>query len=203
MYSIINTDKGRGLYASVDIPKDTIIIKEKPSIISEDAYDCVYKLYIYDSEYDDKLMLDYKVLVPTKIDKYIIDYDQIQKDIKTLPDYMREFFENFDKNKLRILLAKFHRNAFTYSSYHGGGSALLFTGNILNHSCAPNVDFFVDNYGYFIFVTNRAIKKDEELCNKYINVNLSFKKRQKTLLDQYGFVCECEKCISNNCLNCC
>ena len=218
MYHIVKNQKGRCLISSKHIPKNTIIIKEKPSIICEDAYDCVYQLYnsfqlkfansddnIYNEDLKYAILIaDYEEIIPHSIDEYTIEYSQIKEHIQTLPIYMRDFFETFNKNKLRILLSKFHRNAFTYDNFHGGTSAILFIGNILNHSCDPNIEFFIDKNGFFIFKTKRAVKKGEELCNSYIDINLSIKKRKTLLLEQYAFNCECDKCMAkNNCLSCC
>jgi hypothetical protein len=191
MYKIEQSNKGRSVYAIEDIEKDCIIFEETPSIICEDVYDCIYKLNEIDyfSEFND--------LQPSIIDKFMIDYKSIQEDIRTLPKYMQTFFNSFQSNELRLLVSKFQRNAFNYQNQHGGPSALLLKGNLFNHSCDPNISFHIDNNGKFIFKTNRKINKNEELFNKYIDINIPFKERQKLLLFQYGFKCLCEKCIKS------
>jgi hypothetical protein len=40
----------------------------------------------------------------------------------------------------------------------------------------------------------RDVAAGEELCNAYIDVELSLKKRRREL-KEYGFVCGCAKCV--------
>ena len=208
MYNIIYTEKGRTVVATKNLTKGTIIIKEFPAIICEDLYDAIYRVYVEDGcEYDDEpglvpdvddLQFKYNNMSPYKIDKYVITKEQIDKEIEKLPTYMQEFFHNMDHIQLRLLCAKFYRNAFTYDTKYGGPSAILFMGSLLNHSCDNNVDFYIDRNGFFIFTTNRAVQAGEELCDKYLDTTLSYKKRQDILLSQYGFECKCTKCYSKD-----
>ncbi|NBO71611.1 SET domain-containing protein-lysine N-methyltransferase [bacterium] len=191
MYKVEKDEiKGRKIVATKFIPKNTIIIKEKPFIVGEDAYDILYYLFTSD---DEELMDKYEELTPHKMDKYIIEYEQILDDIKHLPDYMQEIFLYIKPEKLRLLVAKFYRNAFTYNCPQP--SAMLSEGTLLNHSCDNNVDFYVDNNGYFIFKTNRDVNEGDELCDSYLYNNTSKKKRKSDLLYQYGFECQCNKCL--------
>jgi hypothetical protein len=195
MYKIQNGEKGREIVATKNLEKDVIILKEHPSIICEDLYDCIYKLY---NDEDNLELIDkYENMVPIVLDKFIIKQDELEKEISKLPEYMQDFFNNINVTRLRLLAAKFYRNAFNYSNQFGGPSAILFKGNIFNHSCIPNIDFYIDNNGYYIFKTNKFIKEGEELCDRYIDIHLSYKKREKLLLEQYGFICKCVKCTKS------
>jgi hypothetical protein len=185
MFKIIETEKGKSIIATCDIVKDTIILEEIPIIIGEDMYDCIYQIY------EEELELEFNKLTPYKLDQYTIKYDEILNHIKTLPEYMQDFFLNIKPDKIRLLCTKFYRNAFTYNSQ----SAILMIGRLFNHSCDYNIDFYLDKNNKFIFKTNRFIKKDEELTDHYIDVNLSIKKRKNLLLTQYGFNCLCIKCF--------
>jgi len=194
MYKVIQGYKGREIVATKDIKKGTIILKEYPSLICEDLYDAIYIIY-ENYENKTKLQKEFEKMAPYKIDKYMITEEEIRTEIAKMPEHRANFFNNFDIREIRVLAAKFYRNAFNYSVEFGGPSAILFEGNLFNHSCDPNVDFYIDKNGFFIFTTNRDIYASEELTDKYIDVNLSSKKRQKLLLEQYGFFCTCTKCI--------
>lgn len=195
MYKVILGNYGRHVIATENIEKDTIILIESPSIICEDMYDCIYKL---STECHDQTE-NFLKMVPHEIDKYTISYSEIYDDVQSLPEYMKEYFLNMDKIKLRIMATKFYRNGFNYINRHGGPNAILFVGNILNHSCDPNIVYNIDEKtGKFIFRTNKFIYKNEELVHSYIDKNMSYKKRQKILLEQYGFVCKCIKCNNSS-----
>jgi len=191
MYRIhTNPNNGyRSVIATQDIKKGTIILNEKPALIGEDMYDIIYKLY---NEDEDISM--FKDLVPFEIDDNVIKYEKILMDIKTLPFYIRNFFLIMDPEEIRLLCAKFYRNAFRYKTE----SAILYQGRLFNHSCNYNVEFELDEKNNsYIFRTTRDIKKNEELTDHYINTNLPFKQRRKLLFDQYAFNCLCLNCLSS------
>jgi len=210
MFTIVDTPhKGRGVFAIQPLSKDTIILKEYPFLLAEDAYDAIYQMYgqlsIMDSDdivSDDtaidsiaNIQAQFESLVPYKMDELIITYLEIEEHIATLPQYMEDFFRNMKPNRLRLLIAKFYRNAFrNQRDISAPPSAVLIQGALLNHSCANNIDFYVDRTGHFIFQTNRDIITGEELCNTYLDTILSIKKRQLQLRTQYGFICTCTKC---------
>jgi hypothetical protein len=213
MFTIIDTPhKGRGIFAIRPLPKETIILKERPLLLAEDAYDAIYQLYghlvskdcddaasddaIFDTTAD--MQTQFESLAPQQMDDTIISSSEIEKHISTLPQYMEDFFRSIKLTRLRLLIAKFYRNAFR--NQHNARdtssppSAILIQGALMNHSCANNVDFYVDREGYFIFYTNRDIITGEELCDTYLDTTLSFKKRHTQLQLQYGFICTCAKC---------
>jgi hypothetical protein len=195
--------KGRGIVATKAIPKNTIILKERPILLVEDVYDALYQLYYSeDGQYDDiqeSLIEQFESLTPDCLDKYIITTEDIIKDLETLPKYIKEFFENYDPHKLRLHLAKFYRNAFRYADLKSSASipsAVLIKGALFNHSCCNNSDFRIsESTNDYIFTTNRDITPGEELCITYLDTNLSTKKRTTQLESQYGFICSCQKCL--------
>ena len=89
------------------------------------------------------------------------------------------------------------------------GTCMYYTACKMNHSCEPNV---VARYSYscssggqlarwgkdFPLVVQcvalRDMKAGEELCISYIKSDAPLEERQKEL-SNYGFCCECEKCI--------
>ena len=189
-YKVINTEhKGRCVIANDNIPPHTIILRELPFIVAEDVYDALYVLFSGDS--DEETLEAFNKLAPSKIDKNVHKYNDLVADMKSLPEYIRDFFMNWKPDRLRLMVAKFQRNAFNYTS---PPCAILNKGTLFNHSCDNNVDFHINSKGEFIFETNRNIKVGEELCDKYIDTNISVKKRLKTLYEQYGFICRCDKC---------
>jgi hypothetical protein len=170
-----------------------VVIKEYPYLIAEDVYDALYQFYGTDDP-DEDVRSIFESMTPFKIDKYMISYAEIVAEVATLPRYMQDTFLNMKPERLRILVAKFYRNAFTYMARNTPPCALLATGTLMNHSCYNNIDFHVDRNGYFLFIANRDITAGEELCDSYLQKNTSVKKRKTSLLTQYGFSCECEKC---------
>lgn len=189
MYTVTITPKGRTVVATKFIPAGTIVLKEHPFLVVEDVYDAIYQLYTDEYLEEEKELFNH--FVPHKLDKYVISYQDIMNDISTLPEYMQDAFKNMRETTLRLLVAKFYRNAFTYQS---PPCALLQVGTLMNHSCDNNVDFYVDKQGYFVFTANRNIYPNDEICDSYLQTNTSRKKRGRDLLFQYGFTCECSKC---------
>lgn len=189
MFKIVTINNYNKVIANCFIPINTILFKESPNIIGEDIYDVLYKLY---NDENNISIFEFKNFAPCENDRYIIKYDNLLKDINTLPFYIKDFFIKFNKEELELLCAKFYRNAFKYNDQ----CAILKMGRLLNHSCCNNVDFYIEKNGEYVFKTNRDIYNYEELTDKYIDTNLSTEKRQKELLSRYGFICKCKKCLS-------
>lgn len=198
MYEVkYSQSKGRHIVATKDIPKNTIIIKELPFLTAEDAYDALYQLYRDADDTPDTYFTElFETLTPSCIDRCMISYADISEDLKTLPSYISEYFMQWKPEKLILYVAKFYRNAFRYKHANAAPCALLRTGTLLNHSCDNNVDFHTDKNGYFIFKANRDIYKGEELCDTYIETNMSTKKRKQILFERYNFACNCTKCVA-------
>lgn len=194
MYKVVqDSEKGRAVVATKFIPAGTVVLKERPFLICEDVYDGLYSI-IEDTE----SLRKYNGMTPFKLDKYVISYNDILEEIATLPEYMRDTFLNMPPQKLRLMVAKFYRNAFSYTDTP---SALLEVGSLLNHSCDNNVDFCVDRDGSFVFTANRDIPVGTELCDTYLATYTSTKKRKGALLSQYGFQCGCVKCVTHTSRN--
>jgi hypothetical protein len=69
----------------------------------------------------------------------------------------------------------------------------------INHSCDPNVQIHYKNDSEKGLVLEmkviKEITKEEEFFQSYINQFATKNERQKALQD-YGFLCQCSKCIS-------
>lgn len=76
---------------------------------------------------------------------------------------------------------------------------LYVTGSMFNHACDSNVGFMCDieNDGRdMFFITSKDIHADEELTVSYFNPDLPVEMRYMIANAQYGFTCNCSKCIS-------
>jgi hypothetical protein len=89
------------------------------------------------------------------------------------------------------------------------GAALYSTGAQMNHSCVPNVDYtwrtstlcssstIISSSAKATFKANRAIRAGEELTIAYCDIaqdNMHVSVRRRRLLEDFGFVCHCERC---------
>lgn len=78
------------------------------------------------------------------------------------------------------------------------GLALMTAGTFFNHSCVPNINRVSDadkTGSAFTFVTTRAIAAGEELSVSYIAGSAPLKDCRGVLMGQYGFECDCLKCM--------
>lgn len=105
------------------------------------------------------------------------------------------FPRNIGKNK-NYYEQKIIKNAFNFDRKNYRNPCILFYGTLFNHSCNPNI-LFINHNDYMVFYTIYNITKGEQLFIHYIDVNLPLNTRQK-LLQQYGFICTCDKCINND-----
>lgn len=80
------------------------------------------------------------------------------------------------------------------------GTAFFPFQSCINHSCCPNVKAFKrdeDKDGQAVLLAVRPIKKGEQVTISYIDENSSWEER-KTMLEDYGFICNCCKCIEES-----
>ena len=107
-----------------------------------------------------------------------------------------------DKTEQLILttLRQFACNNFAVTSnlLVAIGSAVCPAGAILNHSCAPNCAVtWNDVTGCQEIRTTRTVEAGEELTHSYLDVAATTEERRRKLLDEYNFVCECERCAGD------
>jgi hypothetical protein len=77
------------------------------------------------------------------------------------------------------------------------GSGVWFRPSRFNHSCSPNLSYFL--IGDFIFVYNtKAVVAGEQLCHSYISPQQPFARRTKALAcwGGCGFECCCQRCAA-------
>jgi len=110
-----------------------------------------------------------------------------QKEVEDLHDH------RFPGDGASRLLTIFRSNAYNTGDDHVG----LFPKTArINHSCRPNCgNFWSEKNKERIIYAQREIKKGEEITVSYIPLLKSIKERQARL-QQYGFVCDCSACHS-------
>lgn len=112
----------------------------------------------------------------------------------------------FSVDLVKVLLAKDKLNAFgimePFLEDREERSARAYgiypVVSFLNHDCLPNAcRFDYIDVGGSSEITIRMIHdvpQGREICLSYFPVNLKYSERQKRLKDDYGFVCECDRC---------
>jgi len=172
---------GLGTYTKKNIPVDTVILKERPTLLNE-TYDSeyIFKLIRYLLKHNKK---DFLNLVPHKLDDTTtIDYDFIKE------RHLR-FLPQLDEDTMKLYYYKILRNWFSYDNK----GVILFYGTKLNHSCNNNIKYHKEGDA-MVFTTKRKIKAGEELFDSYINCSMCKADRQEKLKRSYGFDCQCQKC---------
>ncbi|XP_068665694.1 histone-lysine N-methyltransferase ASHR2 [Aristolochia californica] len=115
-------------------------------------------------------------------------------------------FASFSLELTAALLAKDKQNAFGLMELSGDGErsvrayGIYPTASFFNHDCLPNACRFdyVDGHSSrntdIIVRAIHDIARGREVCLSYFPVNWSYKDRQKRLVEDYGFVCGCDRC---------
>lgn len=188
-------NKGFGYFCENEIKENCEIFSENIliSIKSNNmTYNEIILKILYLVKKNKKLWNKFIKFSPESIDSHCISYEQINNIISSLKPKSEKYLKIFnddDKTKLQLYYEKVKRNIFECS----GMMFLLFKGTFFNHSCKPNVLFFVNPDNKLVrFISNRNIKKEEELTISYIDTRLS----KNILSNVYGFVCECELCLN-------
>ena len=92
-----------------------------------------------------------------------------------------------------------HYAILTYKGLNG----LYLSAGFMNHDCSPNVEIVLDpdtfKPGNLMKVRAiKDIKANEELTISYIDPNDSYRSRQRDLIKEYHFTCECARCVLEN-----
>ncbi len=100
-----------------------------------------------------------------------------------------------------------HINSMTICDEKGEDIAcgLFGVGSYFNHSCVPNVQLengMESNSGFASFSTIKDVEEGEELCLMYGGLNDKVEDRRKYFLWNYGFVCQCPKCVEESAKEC-
>jgi len=84
-----------------------------------------------------------------------------------------------------------------HSSY-----GLFLLGALINHSCAPNLSKVLLDDWVFLRAA-RDIANGEEVTQFYCDIRMPVKMRQRELLDLFGFLCDCPRCMLENAVDAC
>jgi len=183
---------GLGVYTSVDIPANTVIIKERVHVLQNEWDDNTEYRIITIKKLLSEKRSDFLSLVPDKLDDTTNTYNYQDEKIQQLH---AKYFPEIDADTLILYLHKLSRNVFAHKD---GSEAVTFYETKVNHSCDPNVTYYYSESedDTLIFETTKDIRVGEELFNSYLNLNdvSSREERREHLKFNYGFDCNCKRC---------
>ncbi|KAL3719686.1 hypothetical protein ACJRO7_004634 [Eucalyptus globulus] len=123
------------------------------------------------------------------------------------------FPQGFSLELIVALLSKDKLNAFGLMepvSSRGGGEVdgersvraygIYPRASFFNHDCLPNacrfdyVDSASDGNADIIVRMIHDVPQGREICLSYFPVNLNYANRQRRLMEDYGFACDCDRC---------
>lgn len=183
-------DKGWGLFAEVDIKEGEEIITERPVLVLE------------------RFSEERKTALRQPGDTrawHEIEADNLEKGFQALSKEWKEdilSLHNARKDLASDVLGIFWTNSFGISMSPRLSGIYFFCSN-LNHSCDPNcchiVSYIPDPCNHtdrtMVIIADRDIKAGDELTICYIDPKMVFEKRQDILLENYGFKCNCSRCV--------
>jgi len=187
-------NKGYGFIAIKNIKCGEILIKDIPfTLLTNDIYSDIFQL-LYEVFKNDVILSQFMKLHPKSFGtihnvNHNAIFDELLKVKKHNTEIYDFFVSNHTTNDIVLFCAKYMCNAFNFKDK----PSFLFNGTIINHSCLPNTIFGeVDDK--MIFKAVRDIKIGEEIYDNYVDITLCKSERNKHLLNQYGFLCNCERC---------
>lgn len=193
--------KGLGLFAKTAIQKGSRLISERPTLAlltSKTASD-IFPAAALISPADRRRVLDlsshnsspflrWSQVLGFTIKRLFTDLTQrtgplIVPSVRSLKEHLE-------------ILSIFRTNSFSIGGTSNIHQAIFAKVARLNHSCVPNTQGnFHDGLGCFNVHATRDIKADEELTISYLPEHgASQSSRQKSLVDGYGFACDCPAC---------
>ncbi|KAI1326958.1 hypothetical protein F5Y16DRAFT_399883 [Xylariaceae sp. FL0255] len=216
----ISTEKGRGLFAKMNIQAGDIIHEESTTILypkagtmlrtrgSSESSSSSSQESSPDSRSSEVLALEDKV---NKLLQIYRKLDQAEKDKwkslhmpndKNARAYAKQYMKRLssaledDPKVLAKLFVTADANAYETEDCDG----LYLQASLFNHSCDPNVwyDTRVDRIdkgkAHWTGRATRNIQKGDELCTSYIELYESKEQRRNDLRQTWGFVCACPRC---------
>lgn len=197
--------RGRGLFATHEIPQGDIIMCEKAFSVIWDHEEEDLTAMTYDTR-DDRIRVSPAGLCKSIVQKLLNNPSQIEKVIDLYGDYpgFGKQPKNRDVDPI-IDVFQVHdivtRNAFGPGSIAsdkekvGGTSAgLWILASYMNHSCIPNAtkEYIGD---MMVVRAIRSIRTGEEITHSY-NASHDYEVRTAELLNTWGFTCTCALCIA-------
>lgn len=198
----VSPGKGRGLFATRDIPEGAVITAEKAFCVAWSHEELALTAMTYDVR-DDRIRVSPAGLTRTVVQRMLMNPSQIERVLALHGEY------EGDGKKIRatedgplVDVFEVHdiisRNGFGLGSMFGAeraesASTGLWTRTaFVNHACMSNADKeFVGDL--IVMRASRAIRAGEEILHSYIE-SADYDERQAVLVDTWGFECGCRLC---------
>ena len=200
----IKQDKIKGLIivANEDIPKGEILITEK-AIEFVALIDRNFKYNISKEIWHDiiKNKIKDKMMYCKEDNPELFEIYNGANTNLSLQERKDNYIKNISKNNNIIMSQKeidtLFSDSFCTKLYYYDEfsivSGLFYYSSFLSHSCDPNSHML--GLGNFIFaIADKNIKANEEITTFYVENDQEFLSRQKKLLLNYGFKCQCPLC---------
>jgi len=199
--------RGRGLFATCDLkPGDVIMVEKAFRVVFGQEEDALSAM-TFDVR-DEMVRVFPAGLCKAVVRKLNDNLSQIGKILDLYSDYHAPEVDNGKAEGRRrwVDVWQVHdivaRNAFGPGGSgdggkgRGGGSAgLWIVASYINHSCVPNAEkeYIGD---LMVLRATREIKAGDEVMHTYVQVDSDFEGRRKSLLEVWGFVCDCGLCVA-------
>ena len=201
-------DKGIKIVAKEEINLGELILVEKALASKENREERgrigVINLKRLNSDPSEEIDLFMKLA--QKVSKYPLDNEKFYylydgKNLNEDINQRKKYLENQINGKLIITNEKVN-NVIYNNKYQIGRNFVFFNSNaigiwgyasLINNDCLANT-IYLGIGDFFILYSTKEIKKGEEITCTYNNFSLTFKDRQKELLNSWGFKCKCKLC---------
>lgn len=163
--------KGYGLFANRRIKKGELVMKEHPLFLIPAAW--------YEKTESEFSALMQEHVFPTMSEDEFMEFLRLA--------------DAFPDDQSRPILNRLvYSNVFDLDDQIG----MFLKISRINHSCKPSILYSYIN-GLMLLYAARDIEVNEELHLSYVDTLISKAERQQHLLNDYGFVCDCELCSAN------
>ncbi|KXJ85949.1 hypothetical protein Micbo1qcDRAFT_180347 [Microdochium bolleyi] len=202
--------KGRGFFATADIPIGSVVLAEVPAITLEtktprgsDPVDIRTPLVTQFQS----IMSQWHTLPPYRKDQLArIDIAYMAPAVlRTTQSFMEHYLgcpaaemctvPHVEAQLSATPILAFFNNAFEFRTEdrtrHLGLYPFLAR---MNHSCEPNLIYEFDKQGKMYCVTARDIEKGEEFFISYLDTSDTVTQRERKLFDKWTFTCTCRRC---------
>ena len=201
-------DKGIIVVAKEDINLGELILVEKALASKENRQEKgrIGVTNLKKPKNDPSEEIDLFMKLAQKVSKYPLDNEKFYylydgKNLNEDINQRKKYLENQINGKIIITNEKVN-NVIDNNKYQIGRNFGFFnsvsTGiwgfaSLINNDCLPNT-MYMGISDFFILYSTEEIKKGEEITCSYDNSSLTFKDRQKELLNHWGFKCKCKLC---------
>lgn len=196
--------RGRGLFATCDIPAGEIVMCEKAFCVVWGFQSEALTAMTYDAR-DDRIRVSPVGLCRSIVQKLLSNPSQIEKVMGLYSDYQGDG-KNVSRTEDGPMVDTFRvhdivsRNAFGLGSQFGeqgardASTGLWIWTAYVNHSCIPNVkkEFIGD---LMVLRATRPVVAGEEIFHSY-DESSDYDARKRALMTTWGFECDCSLCVA-------